>query len=373
MRVDLISSCTYRACLPDDPNCLSYYGSEPYAAVLLDSLSKRNKDWEFHWYAPVGSTSFDDRDNVTFHPLLLDFGKASLTETLREKSVEGLVESYLLKSDFIIDHSANAMNIELLIWYFDFEKFVCYRNGYAAFNFPRVQPHQTHFVVPSKQNQQLFKQNGFASIYAYYGIPEFYKPGFDQEYWKYFEEKYKIVNKQYILFLHRPTVDKGIDKVVRLAKESPKNKIVIAGAAGIAEHQKSLLEAKRQKVYQDLDNLIFVDIPLNPKHHYYERELYRNAAFFLSPFEYPRYIEGFGLSTASCIACGTPALITDSPSTRELWIEGKDALYIDGFYAMKYAVENISSQSLKPENKFSVDDYAKKYEEMANLYNTKDT
>lgn len=375
MRIDLISSCTYRACLPDDPNNLAYYGSEMMAAILMDGLSKRNKDWEFHWYAPAGSSAFDDRENVTFHPLRLDFGKASEHEVLDESSIEGLSYEYITKSDFVIDHSATAANIEEARWYNDFRKYCCYRNGYVAFNSPRLALNQRHYVVPSVQNQSTFQQGGFESTVIGYGIPDFYKAGFDfdYDYWDYYDKQgYGIDPKEYFLFLHRPTKDKGIDKIIKLAKDLPKTKIVIAGNAPIAEHQESLIEAKRQKIAQGLDNLVFVDIPLNPKHHYYLRQLIDGSNAMLSPFDYPNYIEGWGVINGISVALGVPLIITDSPSTRELWVEGQDAIYIEGYYGLKNAVQHFDCHSLKPVHKFTVDDYAKKYEELASLYNIHD-
>lgn len=370
MRVDLISSRTYRATLPDDTkNNSSGYGSETYAAVLMEALSRRNEDWEFHWYAPVGSTNFDERENVTFHPFYLDFGKASEFELLDDCSIEGLSYTFLRDSDFIIDHSATAANIEELKWYHDFLKYVCYRNGYVAFNSPRLGIKERHYVVPSKQNQSIFYENGYDSIVCGYGIPEFYQSGEDGEFWKHFESL-GLASKEYFLFLHRPTVDKGIDHVLRVAKELPEKQIVIAGNATIPEHYYSLLEARRQKLYQHIDNLTFIDIPLSPYHFHYTRELYRNAKAFLAPFHYPEYREGWGLASGEAVACGTPLIITDSPSTRELWIEGKDAVYIDSYQSLKKTIEYFDSISgLQPENKFSTDDYAKRYEEIAMLYN----
>lgn len=358
--------------MPDDPNCLGYYGSEMMAAVLLDGLSRRNKDWEFHWYAPAGSSAFDDRDNITFHPLKLDFGKASDYEILNESSIEGLKYDYITNSDFVIDHSASAATVEEARWYNDFRKYCCYRNGYVAFNHPRLAPTQRHYVVPSVQNQSTFQQGGFESTVIGYGIPDFYQKINPGLYWSYFVDLGLEV-KDYFLFLHRPTKDKGIDKIIRLAKDLPTTKIVIAGNAPIPEHQVSLIDAKRHKVAHGLDNLMFVDIPLNPQHHYYLRELVRNAKAMLSPFDYPKYIEGWGVLNGIAVATGTPLIITDSPSTRELWIEGKDAIYIEGYFGLKNAVQHFDCYSgLDPKNKFSVDKYAEGYEELVRLYNIQD-
>jgi glycosyltransferase involved in cell wall biosynthesis len=374
MRVDLISSRTYRAVLPWDNDNSSGYGSEVMAAILMDALADRNPDWEFHWYAPAGSTNFDNKDNVTFHPLNLDFGNASQHELLDECSIEGLTYKFLADSDFVIDHSATARNVEELKWYESFLKYVCYRNGYVAFNRPRLLPKECHFITPSKANAEIFKQHGYDSIPIYYGIPgTFYYQGgkTDEQYWSYFQNQ-GITEKEYFLFFHRPTKDKGIDKLIRLAKDLPNIKFVVAGNAQIQEHYDSLLTAKREKVYNNIDNLIFVDLPLNSYHSLYIREICRNAKAMLSPFDYPNYLEGFGITNAISVALGVPLIITDSPSTRELWIEGKDALYVDGYYSLKYAVEYFDSMSTKlaPSNKFRVDDYARNYEDMAMLYNT---
>lgn len=373
MRVDVLSSRTYRSVLPWDSDNSSSYGSEVMAAILVDAMSLRNKDWEFHWYAPAGSTTFDDRENVTFHPFHLDYGAASQFELLNNCSLEGLTYETLLNSDFVIDHSATAANVEELKWYHGFLKYVCYRNGYVAFNYPRLGPNERHYITPSKANAAVFKQNGFDSIPIYYGIPVFYDrvpPFIDNEYWRYFENL-GLERKGYFLFLHRPTKDKGIDKVLRAAKELSNIKFVIAGNATIPEHYTSLLETKRQAKYNYINNIDFIDIPLNPHHPVYVRELCRNAKAMLSPFDYPNYLEGFGITNAISVALGTPLIISDSPSTRELWIEGKDALYVDSYQSLKYAIEYFDSMATKlaPENKFTVDNYARSYEELANLYN----
>ena len=373
MRVDVISSRTYRSVLPWDDNNSSSYGSEVMAAILVDAMAERNKDWEFHWYAPAGSTDFRYRENVTFHPFHLDYGAASQHELLDECSIEGLTYKFLADSDFVIDHSASAINVENLKHYEGFLKYVCYRNGYVAFNHPRLGQNERHYITPSKANAAIFKQNGFDSIPIYYGIPDgFYsQTNTDEKYWNYFQNL-GLKNNDYFLFPHRPTKDKGIDKVIRLAKELPNVQFVIAGNAIIPEHYMSMLDVKRQALYQNLENVKFVEIPLNPHHAEYFRELCRNATAMLSPFDYPNYLEGFGITNAISVALGTPLIISDSPSTRELWVEGKDAIYVDSYYSLKYAVEYFHSMTtnLAPTNKFRVDDYARNYEELANLYNT---
>jgi hypothetical protein len=57
MKIAVISSRTYPACVPDDKHNLSRYGSEWSAAVLAQELSKSH---QIDWYACAGSSTFDD-------------------------------------------------------------------------------------------------------------------------------------------------------------------------------------------------------------------------------------------------------------------------------------------------------------------------
>lgn len=359
MRIAVLSDTTYRAALPDDPNCLGFYGSEQYHAVLANELSKRH---EVHFFAPSGSTEIG-----IFHPLELKFGDSRIHETLKETSLDGLDYRFLLDMDFVIDMTANCHNVEELFLFHGFERFCCYRNGYAANNVPRLPVDKRNFIVPSQQNADLFAQSGFpAKQVIHYGIPEFYSPGQDDEYFKVFAEKYRLTDKNYYIFPHRPTPEKGTDIVLQLAKDFPQETFVIAGHTPVPEHILAKTELVRRAASLRLENVKFVDIPLNPRHHYYKRELYRRAKAVLAPFIYPAYKEGFGLSTMECLACGTPAIITDSPSTRELFIEAKDALICDGYKSFKMSVEFFDSYPLSADNKFSVEEYAANYEKLFN-------
>ena len=365
MRIAVISSRTYPACVPDDKHNLSRYGSEWIAAVLAQELSKSH---QIDWYAAAGSSTFDDNPNITFHPLVPDFGQAN-SELLDTCSYEGLKYTELLKADYIIDHSATAANIEEVKWYHGYDRYCAYRNGFAGFNFPRLPVQDKHYIVPSKQNQDIFKHYGFESQVIYYGIPEFYRPGGIRKHWLYFTERYHLDIKDYFLFLHRPTVDKGVNTIIQLAKDLPTTKFVVAGFTPIQEHVSALMQMKKDA--RKLENIIFVELPLNYEHHYYERELYRNAKAFMAPFDAKNYWEGFGLSNASAVACGCPLIISDSESTRELWIEGKDCLIGDSYKSFKYIVEYFDSigTGLKPENKFTVEQYGKEYEKLAVMAN----
>ena len=268
--------------------------------------------------------------------------------------------------DYVIDMTPNCRDIEYIRNYHGYDKYCCYRNGYAANNFPRLRPEYRHFVVPSEQNAQLFRQAGYSVLAViHYGIPDFYCPGEDDEIFKGFTKNYGLNGKNYYIFPHRPTPEKGTEIILRLAKDFPQETFVIAGHTPITEHVMARTELQRIVASQSLENVKFVDIPLNPRHHFFKRELYRRAKACLAPFIYPYYKEGFGLSSAEAVACGTPLIITDSPSTRELWIENVDALICDGYQSFKLYIEHFSSYPLAPTNKFSVQDYAKNYENLA--------
>lgn len=360
MKIAVISDVTYRSCLPWDPNCLGYYGSESYHALLAHLLSK--KGHEVHFYAAQGSSEI-----ANFHPLKMMFGTSvhERTGNITALSLDNSKTEDLLEMDFVIDMTSNCIDIEDIRNYHEFKRYVCYRNGFAAWNGPRLQASKRHYITPSKQNKEIFNRNGFAADYIYYGIPDFYCPGEDDYYFRPFGVG-GLRRKDYILFPHRPTPEKGTSILLRLAQELPTQDFVLAGHTPISEHSSALQALKKQAP----GNIKFVDIPLEPEHHYYKRELYRGAKAVLSPFHPSMgYYEGFGLSSAEAVACGTPLIITDSQSTRELWIEYKDALYCDGYISFRNACQDAEQlDRLKPENKFSTEDFVNNYIKQADKY-----
>ena len=318
-----------------------------------------NKGHEVHFYAGQGSTQIGN-----FHPMKLAFGTYTkeIHGSITALTLDDSKSADLLEMDFVIDMTANAVDVEIIRNYNDYRRYVCYRNGYAAFGAPRLPASKRHYVVPSKQNKMLFKQNQFDAEVVKYGISDFYCPGDEPYYWRPFQI---LKQKDYWLFPHRPTPEKGTSILLRLARELPSETFVVAGHTPIAEHQSALMELRRSSP----PNIKFVDIPLEPQHHFYKRELYRHAKAILSPFDITRYYEGFGLSSAEAVACGTPLLITDSASTQELWEDGVDSIFCDGFHSFKMAIQHFSTYDLKPINKFSTEDYVNNYLKLAKEYN----
>ena len=360
--IAVLSDSSYRACLPDDPHCTTYYGSEPMHTILADALAK--KGYDVHFYAPQGSTPIG-----TFHPIECSNGAAIYDEFLDRLSLDGSKTTDLLQMDFVIDMTASARCPEILSWYHDYRRYCCYRNGYNAFNNPTNNPRDRHFVVPSKANKEIFEKHGYQADVVYYGIDtNFYNGGASIQYFLPFARKYGLQMKEYFLFPHRPHPDKGIVTLLRLAKDFPQETFMIATATPILEHQLFMHQIKMEVRQKGLQNVVFVDMPLNPKHHYYKRELMRHAKAVLSPFDTANYTEGFGLANAEAISCQTPILVSDSASSRELWIDEKDGLICDGYKAFNMAIKHFSSYNFAPENKFTIEGYVKGYEGIMEKY-----
>lgn len=305
-----------------------------------------------------------------FHPLMLTWGVAPVNESISLMSLDGSRTEDLMDMDFVIDMSAAAKNIQQLRLYYFWKKYCCYRNGFHSYGPPRVYPEDKHYVVPSRQNRDSFRQGGFDAHVQYYGISPFYsrtKPA-GPDHFDHFIKKTDgfVASKDYFLFPHRVTPEKGTGILIELAKAYPKEKFLIATDTPIAGHQAHRIEVAR--AIKDLPNLKFVTIPFTPQHHFYKRELLRNAKAVLSPFDYPNYLEGFGLVSAETIACGTPIIISESPSSRELWRHGVDGLIVEGLSGFKMAIDHFSSYNFHPENRYFVEDYAKGYERIMEYY-----
>ena len=299
----------------------------------------------------------------------MTFGNAVMHETISQYALDGSKTEDLMDCDGIIDMTASVSNIEQLYWFRDGKDFsremppyVCYRNGYNAFAAPRIHLQMRHYTVPSLQNMRIFNANGHDATCVYYGCPPMYKKGDNPEFWKYFEEEFGLKKKEYFLFPHRPTADKGIDMVKQLASRFPNETFVLSAATPIAEHQAGLTKLLQEASTLHMENIKYCPIPMNPMHHYYKRELMRHAKAGLTCFDPSRYIEGFNLTNMEFVANGTPIIVTDSESSRELWVHGKDAIivpyHLESFSA---AIEKFSTYSFNCHNNYTTENYAKNY------------
>ena len=357
MKIAVISDCTYRSSTPDYENNLSFYGSEPYHAVIAKGLSEKGGH-DIHWFAPSGSEPIG-----TFHPLMVYHGAYTDREILDNTSMEGLKIDYLAKGfDFILDFSANAQNVEQVLFYYGFSNFGCFRNGYLAFNVPRLRLMDRKYIVPSYQNKRIFEQHNFRNVEViYYGVPDFYCPPIKDLNERVAVDGDRVIPlmffidnglelKNYFLYPHRPTPEKGSLHILELAQQFPEETFVfMTTTTTYTEHQTALMGLKQKAV--DIKNVKFVELPLTNKHHFYKRELMRHAKAILSPFNPSVYKEGFGLANAEAVACGTPILITDSESSRELWVDEKDGLilpYDDRMSAFRMAIKHFNSYGFEP-------------------------
>lgn len=372
MKIAVISDTTYRACTPDYEYNLSFYGSEPAHAVIAKALSDIGHN-DIHWFAPHGSEPIG-----TFHPLACYNGSYAENEILDEVSIERLTSKYFddEKFEFILDFSAIARNIEDVRNYYGFKNYGVFRNGYNGYVFPRLSLVDRHYIVPSIQNKNIFEKHGFPDVTAiYYGIPNFYcppdKPVIDNEYAVFLADNGLLFEeKSYFLYPHRPTAEKGSYYVLELARLFPNEEFVFMVSNNpVAQHKDAIADLKKIVVEKSLQNVKFVELPLTHKHHFYKRELMRHAKAVLSPFNPNIYMEGFGLANAEAVACGTPILISDSESSRELWIDEKDGLilpYDDRMTAFKMAIKHFSSYDFKPTNKFTVSKCVENYQNFIN-------
>lgn len=361
MKIAVISDTTYRACRPDYEHCLSFYGSEPAHAIIAKGLSDIGKH-DVHFFAPHGS-----EDIGTFHPLLCYHGGYHENEILDETSMENLKTDYLTQFDFILDFSAIARNVESVRNYHGFMNYGVFRNGYNGYTVPRLRLADRHYIVPSLQNKRIFEKHGFAGTECiYYGIPDFYSPGEDPNYINLFSSNGLETGKNYYLYPHRPTSEKGSAHILELAEYFPYETFVFMVSNNpVQQHKDAIFQLRKKVVEKGLQNVKFVELPLTNKHHYYKRELMRHAKAVLSPFNPAIYLEGFGLANAESVACGTPILISDSESSRELWIDEKDGLilpYDDRMSSFKMAIKHFNSYNFDPKNKFTVQECINNYE-----------
>ena len=291
-------------------------------------------------------------------------------EVLDETSLEGLSYKYLEQFDFVLDFSAIARNIEYLVNYSGYHNYGVFRNGYNGYTVPRLRLVDRHYICPSYANKKIFESHGFPEVHvAYYGIPSFYSPSSvnEPEFPEWFAQN-NIEPNNYFLFGHRPTEEKGSYHVLQLAQMFPnENFVYMVSNNPVQQHKSAMQDLKKKAI--GLPNIKFVELPLHNKHHYYKRDLMRFCKAGLSPFNPAVYLEGFGLTNAEIVANGRPILITDSESSRELWVDEKDGLilpYDDRMSAFRMAIKHFESYSFDPTNKFTVSDCISNYEKYIN-------
>lgn len=356
LRLAIGSDSAYRACLPDDPLCRIFYGSESYHCILADALAKRGHDVCF--FAPPGSTLIKGEN----HPTWYYNGYGQETDVF---AMSGVDPKHADDWDCFIDMTQFCDTVQYLFYHQRKTPYLTYRNGHSAVLRPLIAENKRNYLVPSKANQGKFAEYGFDSKVVYYGIPEFYNSQ-----WTEFDDrvmkKYGLERDSYYLYLNRPHASKGIDRFLKLAEMNPNEKFVMAWATTFWEHQQYEEAAFRYVADKDLRNVQYIALPFSPKHHYVKRALMRGANFVLFPLA-EDYWEGFGLLQAESIACGTPIMVSDQPSQRELWREHKDAWFCKDLEAFDKEIKDRTVFGADPVNRYTVDAFAESYENLIKL------
>ena len=369
MHLAIISATTFPASEPGDITATQGYGSESSNATLAHGLADLGHHIEF--FAPVGS-SRNIHPNIRYHPIRNSHGD-HIDEMLDICALDGSKYTDLLNMDFIISGEKLCHNIEQLTFHSPtFKKYCCYRSGYADFIYPAALPvERRHYVTHCKYFQDEFKKAGHDADVCFFGIPEFWMKEFG-EYWTWFEAKYNLSEDGYWLFPHRPSPDKGIGVVLRLAEYFPNEVFVISTASPLPDHKAVMKACKRTVAEKALNNVKFVDIPETPYYQYHRRALISGAKAVLCPFPPPPspYLDTGGLVGAESMRCGTPLLVTRSPGSEEWWgaQDEKGVVFVDGMDSARMVIKNWSTYSLHPECPYSVENYAKDYMKVVGKY-----
>lgn len=131
----------------------------------------------------------------------------------------------------------------------------------------------------------------------------------------------------YIVYIGRPHLSKGVNWILRLAELMPKQRFVLAWRAEHGEHAHYEFDYMRQAL--KLPNVEIQKLPIEG-HHEVKRRLYQQAKAFIQPTQ---YIEAFGLTAIEALSCGTPIILRNMGSAGEilhdaLWTTSTSGLWM---------------------------------------------
>lgn len=373
MKIAVVSSTTIPATFPDDPFYTTTYGSEVYNAVLVRGLWE--KGYEIEWYAPIKSSIFKNYKKIHYHPIIDSRGAHLADERLEKISFDHSKTEDILDCDFLIDMSKQAHVTEELSLFYGFKRYCNYRSGYQDWAFPLRC--EGHFVTHCEYFRQNFIKNGFQADVCRFGIPDFWhKTGPEDiilDSSPIWTDIASMVG-DYFLYPHRPNPEKGLNTLMRLAREFPRETFVISTATPFEDHKRELARVREEAKHSNSNlNIKFIEIPQNKKYHYYRRALMRNCKAVLSLFqENNGYMDTGGLVSAEAVKCGAPVIVTRSPGSEELLgsLEDKGVTFVDGYESAKMAIRyNAYETRPNPSSEFmSISTYVEDYENVMDKY-----
>ncbi|MDD4819133.1 MAG: glycosyltransferase family 4 protein [Candidatus Colwellbacteria bacterium] len=164
--------------------------------------------------------------------------------------------------------------------------------------------------------------------------------------------------QDHLVFLGRMSPEKGPKLAIEIAKKAGKKLVM---AAKVDAVDKDYFEKEIEPLI-DGEQIQFIG-EIGPEE---KNGLLRNATALLAPIQWR---EPFGLFMAEAMACGTPVIVTDMGSARELVIDGKTGFVVrndvNEFIEAVSKITEIKREVCRKhvENKFTLKIMVDKYEE----------
>ena len=268
------------------------YGSEIITYNLV--LNLHNKGHEVHLYAPYV------KDSLIRHPMVYTSGYVDLN--VEHDAIDKDIE----KMDFVLDTTATCAFHEELHYIYKHRPHACWRNG-IDFTSPRFARHN---VAVLSELAREYAMNGWSALHYsdYTPIVDSQPKLKDPVVIPYGIKKVEPCEKEgdYILYFSRFHIHKGIVEFIKLARQNPDMKFLIAGDANWGDHWFYYQIAKDLSP-SNVEFLVDVEDP---------REAFCKAKAFVYM---PQYAEAFGLVILQSIAYGVPIISPDRKFiTREL-------------------------------------------------------
>ncbi|PIU46586.1 glycosyl transferase [bacterium (Candidatus Gribaldobacteria) CG07_land_8_20_14_0_80_33_18] len=201
-----------------------------------------------------------------------------------------------------------------------------------------------HFVSISNSQRKPLKLNYLATVYNGIDISQFDFNSFPKG--------------NYLAFLGRMSPEKGPLEAIKIAK---KTKLKLKMAAKIDVVDKEYFE-KSIKPLIDKKQIEFIG-EIGPKE---KNNFLKNATALLCPLQWE---EPFGLFMAEAMACGTPVIVLNRGSAKEVVKDKKTGFVVDSLDDMAKAIKNINQ--IKRENcrkwveeKFTAEKMVNEYEKV---------